>query len=33
LIEQLKTNLWALSDSLTERYFSHLRASRLTASW
>jgi uncharacterized alpha-E superfamily protein len=33
LMEELNTNLWALSDALTSRYLSHLRHSRLTASW
>jgi uncharacterized alpha-E superfamily protein len=33
LIENLKTNLWGLSDALTTRYFSNLTACRFTASW
>lgn len=33
LVGSLKTDLWSLSDGLTERYFSNLTACRFTASW
>ena len=33
LLQETTSTLWELSDSLTARYFSHLTASRLSASW